>query len=79
MYKLINKLLGDPNEKTVKKLWPLVKKINTHFDEYENTLSESDIPLKTAEFKKRVQEGETVEKLLPEAFALVKFACKKLV
>lgn len=79
MYKLINKLLGDPNEKTVKKLWPLVKKINTHFDEYEKTLSESDIPLKTAEFKKRVQEGETVEKLLPEAFALVKFACKKLV
>jgi len=79
MYKLLNKLLGDQNEKTVKKIWPTVKKINTIFDEYEKTLSESDIPLKTEEFKKRIQDGEDLDKLLPEAFALVKFACKKLV
>jgi preprotein translocase subunit SecA len=79
IYKLLNKILGDPNEKDLKKLWPVVKKVNDVFDEYEKNLKEEDIPLKTEEFKKRITEGETLDNLLPEAFALVKFACKKLV
>lgn len=79
IYKILNKILGDPNEKDLKKLWPIVEKINTLAEEYEKTLNEAAIPLKTAEFKKRLQDGETLENLLPEAFALVKHACKLLI
>jgi preprotein translocase subunit SecA len=79
IYNLINKILGDPNEKAIKKLWPLVHKINEFFQSYEQTLSESDIVKKTEEFKQRITEGESIDKILPEAFALVKFTCKNLV
>lgn len=78
VYKLINKVLGDPNEKALKQLWPMVDKINTVFDEYNTSLTEDQIPQKTEEFKKRIQAGESLDDLLPEAFALVKFACKHL-
>lgn len=78
--KLINKIIGDPNEKTIKKIQPLVAQINHLEEEYQNTLSLEDIPRKTEEFKNRIQSNEiTVDELLPEAFALVKFACSKLV
>jgi len=79
IHKLINKLLGDQNEKELKKLWPIVHKINKIEEEYQQTLTEADIQKKTAEFKERLQKGETTNDLLPEAFALVKFACRKLV
>lgn len=79
IYKILNKILGDPNEKDLKKLWPIVDKIKVVYDEYEKNLKEEDIQAKTAEFKKRVSDGESLDSLLPEAFALVKFACKKLV
>lgn len=79
IYKLLNKILGDPNEKDIKKILPLVKKVNNWYEQYTQQLKESDIPLKTEEFKKRIQEGETLDNLLPEAFALVRFACKCLV
>ncbi len=76
---LLNKILGDPNEKDIKKILPTIQKINAIFADYEQHLKEEDIPAKTAEFKERIQKGETLDHLLPEAFALVKFACKKLV
>jgi preprotein translocase subunit SecA len=78
VYKLINKILGDPNEKALKKVWPKIQQINKFFDEYEKNLSEKDIINKTEEFKKRIEKGETLNELLPEAFALVKFTCKQL-
>jgi preprotein translocase subunit SecA len=79
IHKLINKILGDQNEKELKKIWPVVHKINKIEEEYQQTLQENDILKKTEEFKNRLQKGETVNDLLPEAFALVKFACRKLV
>lgn len=79
IHKLINKILGDANEKEVKKLWPLVKKINELEEQYQQTLTEEQIPKKTAEFKERIAQGETLDQILPEAFALVKFASRKLV
>jgi preprotein translocase subunit SecA len=78
VYKLINKILGDPNEKALKKLQPIVEKIKSIEEEYQKTLNESDILTKTEEFKKRVADGESLDDLLPETFALVKFACTKL-
>ena len=79
IHKLINKILGDQNEKELKKIWPTVEKINKIEEGYQQTLTEADIIKKTAEFKERIQNGETLDELLPEAFALVKFACRKLV
>ncbi|MBU0668131.1 preprotein translocase subunit SecA [Patescibacteria group bacterium] len=78
IYKLINKILGDPNEKALKQIWPIVHKINEIALQYDKALTENDITAKTEEFKKRLENGETLDDLLPEAFALVKFACKKL-
>ena len=77
--KLLKKIIGDPNEKEIKKLWPLVKKINQIEEEYQKTLTDEDIPKKTAEFKKRLADGEKLDNLLPEAFALVKNACRRQV
>jgi preprotein translocase subunit SecA len=79
IHKLINKILGDPNEKELKKLWPVIAKINKIFEGYEKNLQESDIVKKTSEFKDRIANGENLDSILPEAFALVKFACKLLV
>ncbi len=79
IHKIINKILGDPNEKELKKIWPLVEKINRIELDYQQSMNEEDIVKKTEEFKKRLQDGEDIETLLPEAFALVKFASRKLV
>jgi preprotein translocase subunit SecA len=79
IYKILNKLLGDPNEKDIKKLQPILKKIKEFYNIYENSLSETEIVNKTEEFKLRIKNGESLNDILPEAFALVKFACKSLV
>lgn len=84
--KLLTKIIGDPNEKTLTKLGPVVEHINQIEEEYQKTLKAEDIPKKTDEFKKRLAEHkddpevmkEILEEMLPEAFALVKFACRTL-
>ncbi len=80
MFKLITSIFGDPNQKEINKLLPLVTKINQIEADYSKTLlTDEDFPKKTAEFKERILKGETVDDLLPEAFALVKSACRRLV
>lgn len=68
----LNRLLGDPNEKVLKKLRPVVPKVRKwqHCDEYQK-LTLADLPGKTEEFRKRVADGETLDALLPETFGLV--------
>ena len=56
---------------------PLVEQANHWFAQYES-LTDEDFPKKTQEFKDRIAAGETTDDLLPEAFGLVKQACKKL-
>jgi len=75
--KFLNSLLGDYNAKEVKKLQPLVAKINSLETEYQQ-LSEEALKAKTVEFKKRIADGESLDDLLPEAFAVVKNACRRL-
>lgn len=79
MMKFITKLFGDPNEKEIKRMWPIVEHINKIEAEYQTTLTDEMIPLKTAEFKERLAKGESLDDILPEAFALVKNACRRLV
>ncbi|KKU78674.1 MAG: Protein translocase subunit SecA, partial [Candidatus Peregrinibacteria bacterium GW2011_GWA2_47_7] len=57
---------------------PLVTRINEWEAGYQKNLRDEDFPVKTEEFKQRLQKGETLEDLLPEAFALVKNACRRL-
>ena len=71
-------MVGDPAEKQIKKLRPIVKEINLIEEEHQKTLSKADIPKKTAEFKSRLEAGETLEDIKREAFALVKFAARSI-
>ncbi len=77
--KILNKIFGDPNEKELKRFWPIVAKINEIEKKYQETLKDEYVPAKTEEFKKRLAEGETLDDILPEAFALVKNACRRLI
>ena len=74
---LTRKVFGTPNDRKVKSVRPLVAKINALEPEYA-ALSDDGIKAKTAEFQKRVQEGgETLDALLPEAFANCREAAKR--
>ncbi|HOG15068.1 MAG TPA: preprotein translocase subunit SecA [Candidatus Absconditabacterales bacterium] len=75
----IKKLFGmNYTEKEINKLKLVVREINQYFQEYEK-LSDEQIKAKTEEFKKRVQEkGESLDSILPEAFAVVKQAAKRM-
>ncbi|OGJ64087.1 preprotein translocase subunit SecA, partial [Candidatus Peribacteria bacterium RIFCSPHIGHO2_12_FULL_55_11] len=73
----LNKLLGDPNEKELKRIRPVVPKVREWQKNYQS-LQLADLPGKTEEFKKRIAAGETVDDLLPEAFGLVCRACELL-
>lgn len=76
---LLKKLLGDQNAKALKKIEPLVGKINQIEEEYQQTIKDqNDVLAKTSEFKERIKNGESLEEILPEAFALVKTACRHL-
>lgn len=73
----LNRFLGDPAEKELKKLWPTVKKVKAELGKM-GGIQKDDLPQKTEEYKKRIADGETVDDLLPEAFALVMRACQLL-
>ncbi len=76
----LNKLLGDPNKKELKKLQPIVHAVREmgRSDKIKN-LQLADLPGKTAELKERVAKGETLDAMLPEAFAVAIRACELLV
>jgi len=65
---LAKKVFGTPNDRKVKSVRPLVAKINALEPEFEK-LTDEEIVAKTRELQKRAQEGESLDALLPEAFA----------
>jgi len=69
---------GDPHKKEIEKYSLVVDQINALEDTYE-ALSIDDLKAKTSEFKQRLAEGETLDDLLPEAFALVREASKRTI
>ncbi len=71
--KLLNKLFKTEGEKEIKRLSPIVEKING-FEDAIKKLSDEALAAKTIEFKKRLSEGETLDDILPEAFAVVREA-----
>jgi preprotein translocase subunit SecA len=77
MLGLLKKLIGDSNEREVKKLYKIVQKINSLEPQMES-LSDDQLRGKTFEFKDRLAKGETLDDLLPEAFAVVREAGKRV-
>ncbi len=73
---ILSKIFGDPNEKFVKSLQPIIEKINSFEPEFEK-FSAEQLKEKTKEFKERLAKGETLDEILPEAFALVREAGKR--
>ena len=77
---ILKMILGTKNARELKKLKPIVAEINRIEAEYQaKNFTDEDFPRMTAEFKNRVAGGESLDDILPEAFALVKNACRKLV
>ena len=74
----IDKLLGNTSESRVKKLMPQVQRINSLEPEM-HALSDEALRAKTAEFKARLGAGETLDDLLPEAFAVVREAAQRTI
>ncbi len=66
-------MFGTSNEREIRKLMPLVEKINS-FEASIKSLSDPQLQAKTAEFKERIARGETTDSLLPEAFAVTREA-----
>jgi preprotein translocase subunit SecA len=76
----LNKLLGDPNVKELKKLWPKVAEVRAFEKRPEiQALTKEDLPKKTEELKAKIAAGTTLDEILPEAFAVLIRACELLV
>ena len=74
---LLRKIVGSKNERDMKKIRPLVARVNEIETSYQS-LSEDALRAKTQEFRDRLAKGEPLDDLLPEAFAAVKNACRRL-
>jgi preprotein translocase subunit SecA len=76
MLNIARKLFGSYNDRVVKKMRPTVERINALEPEFE-ALDDAALAAKTAEFRDRHEKGESLDKLLPEAFAAVREAAKR--
>ncbi len=76
MLGIAKKIFGTENDRKLKKLRPLVAKINGLEPEFEK-LTDDALKLKTQEYRDRLEKGETLDDLLPEAFATVREAAKR--
>ena len=76
MLGIAKKIFGTENDRKLKKLRPLVESINALEPQFEK-MTDDALRLKTDEYKKRHQEGESLDDLLPEAFATVREAAKR--
>ena len=76
MLEKFKKIFGDQNSKEVKKLEPIVEKINS-FEDIISKLSDEELKAKTIEFKERLKNKETLDNILPEAFAVVRETARR--
>ncbi len=74
---IINKLFGTHSERELKRIEPIVKKIESYREEM-GKLTDDELRGKTTEFKKRLADGATLDSLLPEAYAVVREGAKRV-
>ena len=74
---LLDALFGTYSEREVKRLKPIIEKINS-LDEQMQKLSDEELQAKTPEFRERLKNGETLDDILPEAFAAIREASSRV-
>jgi len=74
---ILRKIFGTKNDRELKKLWKYVGDVNQFWEGYQS-LSDSELQAKTDKFRARLKKGETEDDILPEAFAVVKEAAKRV-
>jgi len=77
MFDWTKKIFGDPNERELKKLQPIVEKIGSYEPDILK-LSDEELKNKTPKFKERLDKGETLDDILPEVFAVVREVAKRV-
>ncbi|MCC8381174.1 preprotein translocase subunit SecA [Xenorhabdus sp. PB30.3] len=77
LIKLLTKIFGSRNDRTLRRLRKSVDVINRMEPDFEK-LSDEELKAKTEQFRARLKEGESLEKILPEAFATVREASKRV-
>ena len=77
LFGFVKKLFGDPNEKELKRMQTIVDAVNA-LESSLQQLSDSSLTGKTREFKDRLEKGETLEAIMPEAFAVVREASRRV-
>ena len=75
---LLTKIFGTYSERELKSIYPIVDRIEAMADEYA-AMSDAELQAKTPEFKERLANGETLDDILPEAFATVREAAKRVI
>ncbi len=78
MFGLLKKIFGSAQDRILRKYRKIVVEIN-QWEEKFQTLTDEALRQKTVEFKERLSKGETTDQLLPEAFAVVKNACRRMI
>ena len=77
MLNLLTKVFGNRNERILKSIYPVVEQVNSYSEAME-ALSDDALRGKTDEFRARLEQGETLDELLPEAFAVVREASARV-
>jgi preprotein translocase subunit SecA len=77
MFGFLKKIFGTAQDRKVRQFRKIVAKVN-EWDEKFQSLSEDQLRAKTTEFRQRIANGESPDSILPEAYAVVKNACRKL-
>lgn len=77
MFKILTKIIGTKNERELKKLWPAVEQINS-LEPLMISLDDAGLRAKTDEFRKSLEAGESIDNILPEAFAVVRETSRRV-
>ena len=77
MFNILNKLLGDSNEKALGKLKPILEKVNALEEEF-NLLTDNELKVYTEKLKADLSNGSSLDDITPEAFSLVREAAKRV-
>ncbi|MDP2970167.1 MAG: preprotein translocase subunit SecA, partial [Deltaproteobacteria bacterium] len=73
---IIRKIVGSKNQRELKRIWPLVQQIND-LEPKVQPLNDDQLRARTGEFKVRIDRGESLEEILPEAFAVVRETARR--
>jgi len=75
---LLAKIFGTDNSRQLKRLWPIVEQINS-LEPHISSLTDEQLKAKTTEFRQQLSQGKRLDEILPEAFAVVREASKRMI